>query len=400
LTVARDAGDRIEWLREAVRTGAVHTVRASFADRLGHWRGKRIPATHFLEHLDQTVGFCDGMLVCDVRCDIIEETPYTNYGTGYPDADVRFDLERLRPVGWMPGEAYVFGDPHDHDGRPSQVSTRTVLRRVLHRLDALGVTAEVGFRVGGRFMHDPERPALIAAGGLGPGDDESGVLSRLGRGLHASEIVVDAIYGGLEAGAFQVSLGAGEGITAAEAAVVAKSAAKEIARQEGVTASFMTVQRMASVPALLEPTVELVIPGGKIPEPAAIHRRLTEIRSLTQPSVNAFKLGPPAVPLLDEEGSRVRISGLSASSEADPFTVTAAVLAAIVVDLGAGLDSHLPGDAADLGVAADQLAASPWAAEWLGPEFVANSLPLLRREANLIRSVVTDWEIDRYWATA
>jgi len=249
-------------------------------------------------------------------------------------------------------------------------------------------------------MHDPERPTLIAAGGLEPGDDEVGVLSRLGRGLQASEIGVEAIDCGLEAGAFRVRLAIDEAMAAAEAALVAKGAAKEIARQAGVTASFMTMQRNATVPSLLEPTIELGIPRGKLPEPAVIQKRLAEIRSLAQPSVNAFKVGPPPIPAQDGDGARLRISGLVASSEADPFTVTAAILAAIAVDLNGEVPAHAPSEGDDLGAAAGLLAASAWATDWLGPDFIANSLPLLRREANLMRLAVTDWEIDRYWATA
>jgi glutamine synthetase len=401
LRLTSATNDRVEWLRGAVRTGAVHTVRASFADRLGHWRGKRIPAEHFLEHLEQTIGFCDGMLVCDVRCDIIEETPYSNYQTGYPDFNLRFELDRLRPVGWMEGEAFIFGDPYDHDGGPSQVSPRNVLRRVLNRLEAQGIRARVGFQVSGRFMHDPDRPALIPSGGLDPGDDEAGALSRLGRGLQASEIEVGAISSGLEPGMFRLTLAIDEPLAAAEAAVVAKGAAKEIARQLGVTASFMTLQRRATVPSLLEPVVELELANPKPPEPSTIRTRLAEIRSLTQPSINAFKLGSPSLPTIDEDGPSLRISGLMASSEADPFTVAAAILAAIAADIG-GHDSptHEQSAAGSLGAAANQLAQSSWASDWLGPDFVTNSLPLLVREDRLLGSCVTDWEVDRYWGTA
>ena len=396
-----ETNNRVEWLRAAVQSGAIHTVRASFADRLGHWRGKRIPAEHFLEHLEQTIGFCDGMLVCDVKCDIIEETPYSNYQTGYPDFNVRFDLDRLRPVGWMEGEAYVFGDPHDHDSRPSQVSPRNVLRRVLGRLAAHGIRARVSFQLGGRFMHDPDRPALIPSGGLDPGDDEVGALARLGRGLQASEIQVRAITGGLEPGMFRLTLASDEPLAGAEAAVVAKGAAKEIARQVGVTASFMTLQRRAKFPSLLEPVVELEVASLNRLEPNAIQIRLSEIRSLTQPSINAFKVGSPALPIIDEDGLNLRISGLAASSEADPFTVAAAILAAIAVEIG-GHDRPTDGqsEASSLGAAADQLAQSSWASDWLGPDFVANSVPLLVREDRLLRSSVTDWEVERYWGTA
>jgi glutamine synthetase len=393
--------DRLAWLRGAVQDGSVHTVRASFADRLGHWRGKRIPAEYFLTHADQEVGFCDGMLVCDVRCDIIEETPYSNYGTGYPDFHVRFDLARLRPVGWISGEAYVFGDPYDHGGRPSPVSPRHVLRRVLDRLSTVGIRARAGLQLGGRFMRDPYHAALIPAGGLGPGDDEVGALSRIGAGLRASEIPVRALATGPEAGAFRLTLASDEPMSSAEAGVVAKAAAKEIARQSGVTASFMTLQRGAIAPSLLEPTLDLEITASVHPAAIQIQRRLAEVRALLQPSVNAFKAGPPSAPIIRPLGRSLAVSGLSASSEADPFTVIAAALAAFAVAIDSPNEpAGILADGQGLGAAAEQLARTTWVTEWLGPEFVANALPLLAREEHLLQSSVTDWEIDRYWGTA
>jgi glutamine synthetase len=393
--------DRLAWLQGAVQSGEVHTVRASFADRLGHWRGKRIPAEHFLSNTDHAIGFCDGMLVCDVRCDIIEETPYSNYSTGYPDVNVRFDLAGLRPVGWMDGEAFVFGDPHDGDGRPSPVSPRHVLRRVLSRLEAQGIKARVGLVLAGRFMQDAESPALIPVGGLDPGDDEVGALRRLGNGLLASELPVLAIASGPEAGAFRLTLAADEPIASAEAGVVAKGAAKEIARQSGVTASFMTVQRGALDPSLLELTIELEISGTRRPTAADIRHRLAQVRALLQPSVNAFKAGAPSVPVIHAVGQGIRIGTLKASCEADPFTVTATMLAAVGVAFDAGdqrADDHA--EAHDLMVAAEQLMGIGWARDWLGPEFVANAVPLLSREGGLLQSSVTDWEVSRYWNTA
>jgi glutamine synthetase len=340
------------------------------------------------------------MLVCDVRCDVIEETPYTNYRTGYPDFDVRFDLARLRPVGWMDGEAYVFGDPYDHDGRPSPVSPRHVLRNVLGSLETQQIKARVGFQLGGRFMHDPGRPALIPAGGLQPGDDEMGALTRLGRGLQASEIPISAIAGGPEAGAFRLGLAADEPLASAEAVVVAKGAAKEIAHQSGVTASFMTMQRHATQPSLLEPTIELETVKPINLKAEAIRSRLVEVRALLQPSPNAFKIGSPPVPRIDVNGFRVQVRGLAASSEADPFTVAAAVLAAIVVALEPDKAPDSTNKPDTLAAAATQLAAIAWPADWLGAAFVANSIPLLLREDMLHRSNVTDWEIERYWGTA
>ena len=79
------------------------------------------------------MGFCDGMIVCDVQCGVHESTPFSNYSTGYPDLHVLPDLDRIYPVGWVLDEAYVFGVPAGPDHRPLAVAPAEVLRRAAAR---------------------------------------------------------------------------------------------------------------------------------------------------------------------------------------------------------------------------------------------------------------------------
>ena len=88
------SGPAGSWLADEVAAGRVDTVALSFADRLGAWRGKRVPAREFVEHGPIVLGFCDGMVVCDIRCGVIEETPFSNFETGYPDLHVTLDPRR------------------------------------------------------------------------------------------------------------------------------------------------------------------------------------------------------------------------------------------------------------------------------------------------------------------
>ncbi len=84
------------------------------------------------------------MIVCDVQCGVIEETPFTNYSTGYPDLHVTFDARDARPMGWRPREAYVFGVPCDHGGAALSVAPMTVLASVVRRLATLGIEVSRG----------------------------------------------------------------------------------------------------------------------------------------------------------------------------------------------------------------------------------------------------------------
>ena len=242
--MAAQQGSGAGWLRSAVEAGEIHTVRLSFADRLGGWRGKRIPAALFLVRLDQPAGFCDGMIVCDVQCGVHESTPFSNYATGYPDLHVIPDPGRIHPVGWVPGEAYVFGVPAGRDHRPL---------------------------------------AVVQRGGGG----QRAWLQRRSDGVGER---------GPEPGAFTVRLAVGDPYDTALASVVTKSALKETARRRGLYATFMTRPPGSHAPSLL--TVRALLPDGAADcVTAQLTALAAKARPLLQPSVNAFKAGTPAVTL-------------------------------------------------------------------------------------------------------
>src|ERR1035437_10453124 len=149
MSATQTSGD---WLASEVASGRVHTVALSFADRLGAWRGKRVPAKDFVEHGPTTLGFCDGMIVCDIRCGVIEETPFSNFSTGYPDLHVTLDPREARPMGWRPREAFVFGVPSDRNGDALAVAPTALLQSVLQRLEAGGLAITVSAELSGAFL--------------------------------------------------------------------------------------------------------------------------------------------------------------------------------------------------------------------------------------------------------
>lgn len=387
----------VEWLRRAAEDGTIHTVRVSFGDRLGHWRGKRVPVRQFLSGLDQPMGFCDGMLVCDVSCDIIEETPFTNYGTGYPDIHVWPRTDGIRPAGWAKGEAYVFGMPCDATHTPVGVAPLRVLEAVVQRLRDQGVTTRVQLSLSGRLMVSPSEPVPVcdASGGAG---GRFGLFSEVVDGLMASGIGVRSLREGLDAGSFTLELSPAEPLAAAEAAVVAKSALKEVARARGRNAVFMTFSPGAAVPSRLGIGVRATGLSPAATDPTRVAALLAEGRAVLQPSVNAFKLGAPDTPSVQRGPTDTSLTGLSASSEADPFAALAVTLAALGA-AGTGATGYA-GETHGLGHAATLLGESGWVSDWLGRDYVENAMPLLKREAALFAAAVTDWEIERYWSAS
>ena len=388
------ARERIDWLAEAASAGDVHTVRASWSDRLGAWRGKRLPVDGFLASTERRIGFCDGMIVVDVNCNIIQETPFSNFETGYPDMYWRPRLDTLRPVGWRPGEAFVLGRLEDHGGEPLAVAPRNVLDRVVGRMAAAGTTLEARFTLAGRLMVGPDRPVTLLADGRGRGEEHPGALRAAAEGLVSSGIPVRALETDRD-GSFRLSIGGDDPGRAVEHAIIAKAALKEVARQRRLNAVFMTRLPDSASPSLT--TIEIGLEGVETPERGRLEAARSHLRGLLQPSITAFKAGPATAPEVVSAGDRVVISGLAAAAEADPATALAAEVASIGIALDHSADLG-PASPSDLDQAATVLAGCDWASEWLGEAFVENAVPLLRHEAAQFASAITDWELDRYFS--
>lgn len=392
------AADRVSWLRQELAAGRLHTVRLSFVDHLGAWRGKRIPVEHFLNsHLDQPMGFCDGMIVCDVKCDIIQETPFSNFTTGYPDFHVWPDLARLREVGWAPGEVYVFGAPADHHGTPMPPGPEYVLGRVTDKLAASDVSAKVVARLAGRFMRDPRTGATWGTGGLGPA--ESTVpLDAVTTGLVRSDVPVAGVRVGPATGEFEIDFASSEPRDIAESIVITKGACKEVGADVGTRATFMTRTVAGSRPSMQVFDLELEGASSAV-DSGSVGQLLRQARGLLQPSVTAFKAGPPPAPEVDVTSTYTSVRGVAASSEADPFV-------ALAVSLAAAAQAGEPGSVSEslpprsLLESAETLRTAPWIADWLGSGYVDNTIPLLEHEGTLFDEVVSDWEIERYWSAS
>jgi glutamine synthetase len=384
--------ERLDELRRAAVDGVVHTVRVGWSDRLGVLRGKRVPVEDFLADPERRIGFCDGMIVVDVHAGIIQETPFSNFETGYPDMYVRPRLETLRRAAWTSGDALVLGQLQSHHGEPLSVAPRNALAALLDRLASAGTAVAARLTLSGRLMHAPTTPASLLPGGRTRDEDEPGTLRAAAEGLIASGVPVESIVG-LPDGRFTVALATCAAAEAADHAVIAKAALKEVALRHGLTASFMT--RTPGAPASSELLVELELDGEGVsaPDPEALARALGDVRALLQPSVNAFKAGPAPTPQVVASAATV-VSGLRAASEADPATALAAMVAAVVAPGPASGDDPVP---TDLHGAAGRLDRAGWVRDWLGAPLVDNAVPLLRHEAELFNAAVTDWETERYW---
>jgi glutamine synthetase len=434
---------------DELRGRGVDVVRVSYPDLIGVDRGRDV----LLDELPAAVGhglaFCRAVFHTTPMADVVPVQG--GLAEGLPDIVVRPDLATLTAMPWEQGVAWCLGDAFEPAGQPALESPRVVVRRVSARLAELGLTAVVGpeleyflcepsdsapsgFR---RYADEPGNVYVVGRKG-----DPRGILLRTLRQLHAAGLRVTAANHEFSPGQFEVNLAHSELVDAADRAFRLKSAVQEIARQDGLMATFMAkpfndegggsgfhlhvslrdaagtnIFGDAEGPDGLSATGRAAIAGVLAHAPA--------LAALLNPTINSYKrFGPDTLApwLIDwgldnrsamvrippERGDGARMEVRLGDATANPYLAMAAIGAAAYLGvrdkleppaplLGYGYDpSTAPRLPARLPDALDALEADADLVAVLGEYFVGSFLEYKRNEVERFERFVTDWEFREY----
>jgi glutamine synthetase len=241
-------------LRTAVADGSIDTVAVAFTDMQGRLMGKRLHAGFFLEETDagQPVEGCNYLLALEMEMDPVPGYTIASWERGYGDFDLRPDLETLRPIPWLEGNALVLADVAWHDGSPIAPSPRQVLKRQVDRAAEAGYTAMFGselefflFRESYAEAHakhyrglTPSVPYILDYHLLATAYDEP-FLRLIRNSMQAAGLRVESSKGEAWPGQHEINFRYAEAVTAADNHVVYKNGAKELAFQNGCSITFM-----------------------------------------------------------------------------------------------------------------------------------------------------------------
>ena len=132
-----------------VRSGAIDTVLAVFADHYGRMIGKRTDGEFFFDTvLAEGTENCDYLIACDLDYTPLPGFRWASYDQGYGDMRGVVDPATIRYLPWIPKTAMVVVDLVDVDtGEPVEVSPRRILQhQVAPRRDA-GFVAKCGSEI-------------------------------------------------------------------------------------------------------------------------------------------------------------------------------------------------------------------------------------------------------------
>jgi glutamine synthetase len=241
-------------LERAIDAGEIETVVTALPDLYGRLVGKRIVGRYFLDEVvEHGMHVCDYLLACDMEMEPTPGYAFTSWETGYGDLKAVPDLATLRRAAWLPRTALVLCDAVDEeDGRPVAVAPRSILRRQLERLRALGLAAQMGSELEFFLFRDGYAQArakgyrdLVPTQGyvedyhVLSGTMAEDVIGTIRREVDASGIPVEFSKGEWGPGQHEINLRYAPALEMADRHVVYKLAAKEIAFARGHSLTFM-----------------------------------------------------------------------------------------------------------------------------------------------------------------
>ncbi|GII63758.1 glutamine synthetase [Sphaerisporangium krabiense] len=440
------SAESVEAIVERLARDGVDVVRIGYPDLIGTERGKDVLLEQLPEVAERGVAFCRAVYYTSPRGDTVPVPG--GLDRGLPDITIKPDLSTLVKLPWEPGVAHCLGDAFlPETGEPFSESPRTLLRSVAARLGELGLTGVAGPELE-YFLLEPDGPNWRRY------DDATGnvyVTGRKGdRGSHLlrslrllRDLDIGATMGNHEfsGGQFEINLHHSEAPDAADRAFRFKSAIKELARKDGLMATFMARPFTDEGGSGFHVHISCVDGDGRnvFDDPGssyglsstALHAiggilaHAPALAALLTPTINSYKrLGPDSlapwladwgldnrsamVRIPPERGAGSRVEVRLGDASANPYLGVAGLLAAVYLGIrdrveppgpleGYGYDpAKAPVLPESLPEALDAFEADAALLDVLGKEFATAYVAYKRHEVQRFSRHVTDWEFQEY----
>ncbi len=439
---------------DALRKSGATKVKVAVTDIDGVLRGKYLHKDKFFSAAEGGFGFCNVVFGWDSGDVCYDNSAYTGWQSGYPDAMARVDLATMRRVPWDGDIPFFLADFVDAEGGPLGVCPRQLLKGVLARAQTMGLTAKCGLEF--EWFNFQETPQSLAAkGGMNPTPLTPGMfgysLVRMAQNrpfftalmdeLGAFGIPIEGLHTETGPGVFEAAIQFCDALEAADRGVLFKTAAKEIGSRFGIMPTFMAKWNSA-LPGCSGHTHQSLWSKGKnvfydARDPLTMSktfksylagqmRCLPEILPFFAPTVNSYKRlvdgywAPTkvtwgvdnrtvALRVIPGSAKSTRVEVRVPGSDINPYLAIAASLAAGLYGIehelslkaapvkGSAYNTEAERLPRTLQEATQRLSDSKIAREILGATFVDHFVRTRVWEWRQFQDAVTDWELRRYF---
>lgn len=437
-------------------SGEFDTVVLATVDIQGRLVGKRLSPRAFVDKVLTGINLCTCTLAWDIDQALDEiHLDYAGIHTGWHDYVVRPDVSTLRVAGWSERTAICLGDAVDEQGELIPVAPRTILRRQLDALDALGLSASAStelefFLYRGSYgaAQQADYRDLVptttrhADYTIQETEDLEYFFRPARAALEASGLPVEMSQGEWGLGQWEMNLTHHEPLAMADAHALFKLGVKTLGSRAGLAASFMARPTTdAGIGSSCHIHVSLRDAAGTAifhdaDDPAGISRsirhavggvleRAPELMLWYAPTINSYRrtasedfAGRGATWGFDNrtvtcrvvagEPSVTRLEYRVPGADVNPYLALAAILASVrdgverAVDpgeptLGNGYERDVEPLPSTLDLATGCWERSDFVRETFGSEVQAHYATLARHECRSFNQSVTDWERRRYF---
>jgi glutamine synthetase len=250
----------------------IHLVRLAWADPHGYSRAKALTVPAFLSALKSGHNINVATSTLD-SAGTRTFSSFTRGGgmgldemTGSPNLTLVPDPSTFRVLPWAPGVAWIVGDEYFDSGQPFHFSPRQLLRREIAKLKQRGLSQKIGLEIEFYLLRVTQEQLNFdnvgAPGVRGnpvnvcpvePGfhfhsessmDMMQPILSALVRSYEAIDLPIRSIAKEWGPGQIECTFAPADALTAADNAMLFRTATKQICRRMGHFATFMSRPRL------------------------------------------------------------------------------------------------------------------------------------------------------------
>lgn len=448
--------DSSEWQTFLQRHPETRYLDTVVIDLCGNAIGKRLPVAQVPSILTRGTPVCGAMQLVDVMGNTADPLGH-GFSDGDPDGLARPLSGGFAPIPWSGGTGAqalcVMCDPET--AQPYWYEPRAVLARVVERFKSLGLTPVLALELE-FYLIDIERgrfgeplPAASPFGGRREGQGQvlslakleefAPVLGAIEAAAQAQGLPVTTLISEYGAGQFEINLAhVDDPLAAADHAALLRRVVRGAARAAGYDATFMSKPFAGQTGSGLHLHLSLKDEAGNVFDPdredaasrlghavAGLQVTMAEAMAIYAPNLNVYRRFEPDVftPVTRDWGennrsvafrlpvatspSGRRLEHRVAGAEANPYLVTAAVLAGVhhglthrldpgekaVGNAGAALDETLPLTLWDALAALKQASVLP---EYLGADYLEIYAAVKDAEFAAFREAISPREYDWY----
>jgi glutamine synthetase len=435
----------VQEILERWREEGIGFVRFELPDMHGISRSKTIPIAHASGYAERGLNMYGGASVLDTRSDVVPGTLYHD-AVGYGDQLLFPDPDSAAVLPWMDRTARLICDARWYDGTPLEATPRHVFRRALEKARSMGFEPVMGSEFEFYLLTGDTHERLYEGYHIFNTirNDHVPTIRRIIEEMPA--VGVDIITANCEyAGSqWEINFAPGRGLDGPDHAFTFKNGVKEIAKQDGYLATFMTKPWTGHSGSGCHTHLSMVdaSSGANVFGDADDAQGMTDtcrsfiaglltyaktIDAVIAPTVNCLRrrrphtFSPSNISWgLEDRSALVRVKGGLAENKhleyrapsalSNPYLVGAALIQAGLRGVEDGLTAPEPSkpgipaeedDAfeklpTELGASLEALEGDPAAAEFFGQDFVTAYGAMRRSELSRFDDWVTDWERTEY----